>query len=245
MAREITPEDWPARVTDAEIAAVVGQAAFGRGRRYAEQGRVANLSVSGNGEILAAAVRGTPGRIYQTMVYARLSGERVKWSGTCSCPVGGNCKHTAALVLTARRLATAPSAPPGDADWERRLTQLLRTRPTARRAVAIEVVDTEAAGHGAASRRAGRFGSSITQPGRLHLRPLIAGKRGWVKQGISWRGLTNGDLTGEVAPDVLAALTELAVMDPTATSTTPTPSSIWAHCRPAFGARCGARSPPG
>ncbi|SHE24737.1 DEAD/DEAH box helicase [Actinomyces glycerinitolerans] len=214
MARKITPEDWPARVADAEIAAVVGAPAFGRGRRYAEQGRVANLSVSGNGEILAAAVRGAQGRIYQTMVYARISGERVKWSGTCSCPVGGNCKHTAALVLTARHLAHAASAPPGDADWERRLAQLLHTRQTARRAVAIEVVDTGAAQHGAGSRRTGRFGSGSARPGRLHLRPLIAGKRGWVKQGISWRGLTNGDLTGEVAPDVLAALTELAVMDP-------------------------------
>lgn len=214
MAREITPEDWPARITDAEIAAVVGQAAFGRGRHYAEQRRVANLSVSGNGEILAAAVRGAQGRIYQTMVYARISGERVKWSGTCSCPVGGNCKHTAALVLTARSLANADSAPPGDADWERRLTQLLHTRQNARRAVAIEVVDTGIARHAATSRRSGRFGSGSAQPGRLHLRPLIAGKRGWVKQGISWRSLTNGDLTGEVAPDVLAALTELASMDP-------------------------------
>ncbi|MBE6480863.1 MAG: helicase [Actinomyces ruminicola] len=214
MAREITPEDWPARIADSEIAAVVGAPAFGRGRHYAEQGRVANLSVSGNGEILAAAVRGAQGRIYQTMVYARISGERVNWSGTCSCPVGGNCKHTAALVLTARRLANAASAPPGDADWERRLTQLLHTRQNARRAVAIEVVDTSAAQHGAASRRTGRFGSGSARPGRLHLRPLIAGKRGWVKQGISWRGLTTGDLTGEVAPDLLAALTEIAAMDP-------------------------------
>ncbi|SDN68332.1 Helicase conserved C-terminal domain-containing protein [Actinomyces ruminicola] len=214
MAREITPEDWPARIADAEIASVVGSAAFGRGRRYADERRVANLSVSGNGEILAAAVRGAQGRIYQTMVYARSSGERVSWSGTCSCPVGGNCKHTAALVLTARRQARASAAPPGDADWERRLTQLLRTRQNARRAVAIEVADTETARAGAGSHSAGRFGFASARPGRLHLRPLIAGKRGWVKQGISWRGLMNGDLTGEVAPEVLAALAELAAMDP-------------------------------
>ncbi|QHO90484.1 helicase [Actinomyces sp. 432] len=209
MAREITPEDWPARVADAEIIGVVGAPAFGRGRRYAEQGRVANLSVSGNGEILAAAVRGAQGRVYQTMVFARISGQRVRWSGTCSCPVGGNCKHTAALVLTARGQAQSASAPAGDIDWERRLNQLLRTRRTAYRAVALEVADTATA-----PGRTGRFGASSARPGRLHLRPLIAGKRGWVKQGISWRGLTTGELTGEVAPDVLSALADLASMDP-------------------------------
>ncbi|WP_136313254.1 DEAD/DEAH box helicase [Actinomyces procaprae] len=211
MAREITPEDWPARIADAEIAAVVGAPAFGRGRCYAEQGRVANLSMSGNGEILAAAVRGAQGRVYQTMVYARTSGERVNWSGTCSCPVSGNCKHTAALVLTARHLAHAASAPPGDVDWERRLAQLLRTRQTANRAVAIEV--TAAPGGGRGAYGMGRF-AGASGSGRLHLRPLIAGKRGWVKQGISWRGLMNGDLAGEVAPDALAALAELAAVDP-------------------------------
>ena len=44
-----------------------------------------------------------------------------------------------ALILTARRRATAADALPGDADWERRLTYMLRTRKTSQRAVAIEI----------------------------------------------------------------------------------------------------------
>ena len=103
MARDITPDDWPVRVTDAQISAVTGAAAFARGRRYAETRRVSNLSVSGNGEIIAAAVRGSRGRVYQTMVFSESKGRPVDWRGSCSCPVGSDCKHTVALILAARR----------------------------------------------------------------------------------------------------------------------------------------------
>ncbi|MDO4901406.1 DEAD/DEAH box helicase [Actinomyces sp.] len=211
MARKITSEDWPARVTDTEIKSVVGTAAFGRGRRYAEERRVTGVSLSGNSEILAGTVRGSYGHVYQTMIYARITHKRVNWSGTCSCPVGGNCKHTAALVLTARRQAQSAADPPGDADWERRLTHLLHTRQTANRAVAIEIA-TSTGGVRSGAYGMGRF-AGTSGSGRLQLRPLIAGKRGWIKQGISWRGLTNGDLTGEVAPEALSALSDLAAMD--------------------------------
>ncbi|WP_103063434.1 DEAD/DEAH box helicase [Actinomyces qiguomingii] len=215
MARRVTSQDWLGSVTDAEIKAVVGAAAFGRGRRYAEERRVTGVSLSGNAEILAGTVRGSYGHVYQTMIYAALTGKRVNWSGTCSCPVGGNCKHTAALVLTARRQAREAAAPPGDADWERRLTHLLRVSHNARRAVAIEFVTGGNGRRNTSAYGMSRF-SSPSVAGRLRLRPLIAGKRGWIKQGISWRAIMNGDLDSEVAPDVLEALTDLAVMDPDA-----------------------------
>ena len=199
MARDITPDDWPAHVTDVQISAVTGAAAFARGRRYAETRRVSNLSVSGNGEIIAAAVRGSRGRVYQTMVFSESKGRHIDWRGSCSCPVGSSCKHTAALILTARRRATAAAAPPGDADWESRLTNMLRTRQTSRRAVAIEISAQDSG-----ARRAGRLG----------LLPLLAGKRGWVKQGISWRAVVSGDLEGQVSPEALDCLEDLASMDP-------------------------------
>ena len=199
MARDITPDDWPAHVTDVRISAVTGAAAFARGRRYAETRRVSNLSVSGNGEIIAAAVRGSRGRVYQTMVFSESKGRHIDWRGSCSCPVGSSCKHTAALILTARRRATAAAAPPGDADWESRLTNMLRTRQTSRRAVAIEISAQDSG-----ARRAGRLG----------LLPLLAGKRGWVKQGISWRAVVSGDLEGQVSPEALDCLEDLASMDP-------------------------------
>ncbi|WP_273168145.1 DEAD/DEAH box helicase [Actinomyces israelii] len=199
MARDITSDDWPARVTDAQISAKTGSAAFGRGRRYAETRRVSNLSVSGNGEIVAAEVRGSRGQVYQTMVFSKSRGEHIDWRGSCSCPVGSSCKHTVALILTARRRATVADALPGDADWERRLTYMLRTRKTSRRAVAIEISAQDSGGY---------------RTGRLGLLPLLAGKRGWVKQGISWRAVFSGDLEGRVAPEALDCLEDLASMDP-------------------------------
>ena len=198
MARDITPDDWPVRVTDAQISAVTGAAAFARGRRYAETRRVSNLSVSGNGEIIAAAVRGSRGRVYQTMVFSESKGRPVDWRGSCSCPVGSDCKHTVALILAARRRATAAGAPPGDADWERRLTHMLRTRQTSRRAVAIEISAQDSGSH---------------RTGRLGLLPLLAGKRGWVRQGISWQAVFGGHLEGQIAPEVLDCLEDLASMD--------------------------------
>ncbi|PZU31393.1 MAG: helicase [Actinomyces sp.] len=198
MARDITPDDWPVRVTDAQISAVTGAAAFARGRRYAETRRVSNLSVSGNGEIIAAAVRGSRGRVYQTMVFSESKGRPVDWRGSCSCPVGSDCKHTVALILAARRRATAAGAPPGDADWERRLTHMLRTRQTSRRAVAIEISAQDSGSH---------------RTGRLGLLPLLAGKRGWVRQGISWQAVFGGHLEGQIAPEILDCLEDLASMD--------------------------------
>ena len=199
MAREITPDDWPARTTDATVSAVTGPTAFARGRRYAEAHRVSNISVSGNGEIIAATVRGSRSQVYQTLVFSESVGKRISWRGSCSCPVGSNCKHTAALILAARERADAAGAPPGDTDWERRLIHMLRTRGTPRRAVAIEISAQNSGAH---------------RTGRLGLLPLIAGKRGWIKQGISWRAVFDGDLAGQVAPEALECLADLAAMDP-------------------------------
>ena len=76
---------------------------------------------------------------------------------------------------------------------------MLRTRGTPRRAVAIEISAQNSGAH---------------RTGRLGLLPLIAGKRGWIKQGISWRAVFDGDLAGQVAPEALECLADLAAMDP-------------------------------
>jgi len=76
---------------------------------------------------------------------------------------------------------------------------MLRTRQTSRRAVAIEISAQD---------------SGARRTGRLGLLPLLAGKRGWVKQGISWRAVVSGDLEGQVSPEALDCLEDLASMDP-------------------------------
>lgn len=199
MAREITEEDWPARVTDEQIIERVGGQAFLRGRRYADEGRVLALSVSGGGDILMAQVRGSNGRAYQSMLYARRHGDRTTWTGSCSCPVSSDCKHTAAVLLAARAEALA-GQDDGPADWEKELAGLLRVSEPDTRAMALEVAEVP---------RPGWPGDS-----GLTLLPLVEGKRGWNRQGAAWNQVLGGSLRGEVADDVLRAVQEIGRMAP-------------------------------
>lgn len=199
MAREITEEDWPARLADEDVIARVGGQAFLRGRRYADEGRVRALSVSAGGDILMAQVAGSGGRLYQTMLHAREHGERIAWGGSCSCPVGADCKHVAAVVLAAREAATAQDES-ADSDWELALGRLLRVTETSLRAMALEV-------------------AAVPRPGwpegsGLSLLPLIEGKRGWNRQGAAWNQVLSGSLRGEVDEDVLLAVQEIGRMAP-------------------------------
>lgn len=201
MARPLSSTDWPARVTNSQISAVTGQAALTRGSAYADSNRVRKLAVSGNGAILTAEVRGSYRSWYQTMVFADLTASRLSWKGSCSCPVGSNCKHVAALVLAARRQCNGYEATGRHSDWEERLTLLLTERTTAGRAVALEIAQV-------AGRSRWR-----TRRDALSMLPLIAGKRGWVRQGISWAAVLDGRLAREVSPDALDALVELVEMN--------------------------------
>jgi superfamily II DNA or RNA helicase len=89
-------------MTDHEIIRLVGENAFQRGRAYQRQGRV--QSISRDGDVLRATVRGTGGNRYETSVKApRAPGDQRAIVGTCSCPVGVNCKHVAALLIEAKR----------------------------------------------------------------------------------------------------------------------------------------------
>ena len=181
MAREITEDDWPARVTDEAIIARVGGQAFMRGRRYAEEGRVRAVSASAGGDIIMAQVRGSGGRAYQTMLYARggtgttAPETAPRWAGNCSCPVRQDCKHTVAVVIVARELALGPQED-GPADWEAELDRLLRVTRAPQRVMALEV----------------SFGPEMRSrySSALSLLPLIEGRRG--RGGLGRRGRLAG-----------------------------------------------------
>ncbi|SHJ07722.1 Helicase conserved C-terminal domain-containing protein [Actinomyces denticolens] len=203
MAREITEDDWPARVTDEAIIARVGGQAFMRGSRYAQEGRVRAVSASAGGDIIMAQVRGSGGRAYQTMLHARGSAGTAdptaspRWAGNCSCPVRQDCKHTAAVVIVARELALGPQDD-GPADWEAELTRLLRVKRAPRRGMALEVAVGRAPG-----------GYYRTE---LSLLPLIEGRNGWNRKGAAWAQLLGGALDGEVDPAILEPLQEIGRM---------------------------------
>jgi len=204
MARAIRHDDWPVELTDDQIISRVGHRAFERGLDYARKGRVRGISVAGDGDIISAQSKGSGAHTYQTMVF-RKQGARsapASWAGTCSCPVGSDCKHTAALLITARTLAQAEpdaAAPAGHlAPWEGRLADLLQVERAPRRRMALEIIDDP--------------GSMWGTPAGLSMLPLIEGKRGWNRQGAAWSQISSGGLDDDVDPTVMGVLRELAGM---------------------------------
>ena len=204
MARAIRHDDWPVELTDDQIISRVGHRAFERGLDYARKGRVRGIGVAGDGDIISAQSKGSGAHTYQTMVF-RKQGARsaaASWAGTCSCPVGSDCKHTAALLITARALAedgldaAAPSG--GPAPWESRLADLLQVERAPRRRMALEIIDDP--------------GDMWGTPAGLSMLPLIEGKRGWNRQGAAWSQIASGGLDDDVDPTVMGVLRELSGM---------------------------------
>ena len=204
MARAIRHDDWPVGLTDDQIISRVGRGAFQRGLDYARKGRVRGIGVAGDGDIISAQSKGSGAHTYQTMVF-RKQGARsaaASWAGTCSCPVGSDCKHTAALLIAARTLAQAEpdaAAPSGGpAPWESRLADLLQVERAPRRRMALEIIDDP--------------GNMWGTPAGLSMLPLIEGKRGWNRQGAAWTQIVSGGLDDDVDPTVMGVLRELAGM---------------------------------
>ena len=71
-----------------------------KGRSYQLRGAVRDVRVADGGERLIAAVQGTAVRPYAVDVQI-IKEKRVRLVGRCSCPVGWNCKHCAAVLLAA------------------------------------------------------------------------------------------------------------------------------------------------
>ncbi len=111
----------PLTASDSDLVRVLGRTSFERGRAYAAQGRVRQIALAPDGSNIAAQVQGSSRTPYrQRIALHRDARGAVSVHGMCSCPLGGNCKHVAAAVIAARRLASAmpaarPDAPP--ASW--------------------------------------------------------------------------------------------------------------------------------
>src|SRR6201987_3172663 len=80
-----------------------------KGRSYQREGAVRDLRADKGGQRLIASVRGTRPRPYHVFVEIEDS-DPVSLSARCTCPVGWNCKHAAAVLLEALR--SPPSVEP-------------------------------------------------------------------------------------------------------------------------------------
>jgi len=102
-----------------------GDAFYERGRNYFEKGMVINLTVASEGALfvqLNAAVKGSQKDPYRQNI-------RIVWrpdysaaeiEGDCTCPIGYNCKHVAAVCLmyqNAKQGLSAPNTKSSCLDW--------------------------------------------------------------------------------------------------------------------------------
>ncbi len=195
------------------VEATVGSRSFARGRDYARGNRVLAVEWDAGTKTLTGSVVGQ-GALYDTAAFFITDGDGVLLldDGECTCPVGYNCKHVAAIVIAAsdgrgadrlqgeRRppLRVATAAEPRS--WEKPLRALIDA-PAARAAgnpLAIEL----------ALHASGPAGAG---PPRLLARLMRAGARGgWVNGSLAWSGLDSWHVKdGGYRPDHLALVREL------------------------------------
>ncbi len=94
----------------AAVAELVGPGAFARGAAYRDQGRVQKVRWSPGDLRLEGRVAGSGYLVYTTSVWFAVQRGRPTVSETsCTCPVGFDCKHVAALLLEWRTRAQFPA----------------------------------------------------------------------------------------------------------------------------------------
>jgi len=108
----LRPEDWRDQFDSGTLQ---------RGLDYATQGRCTLLQ-TGPKEVDASCL-GSTIRRYRQSIQLRPHGGDWRIEGRCSCPVGHNCKHVVAALLTLQRQAPSPTAT-GPALPERRIDDL-------------------------------------------------------------------------------------------------------------------------
>ena len=196
MVARVFTVDRLADLTNRELDEVCGTVTVARGLAYAKQGRVVELEVADDGTDATGWVAGSAGQTYVTRVVLHAVAEPVpgrrplqRWSSSCSCPVGGDCKHAVAVVATVRdrqpvldRLAGRPSTAPSPT-WERALGGLLDEGDREPEHTPVGILLEPAT----SPRR--------DDPAReqLRIRPVVPGARGgWIRTGVSWETFAGG-----------------------------------------------------
>ena len=97
-----------ARYSETDILREVGRRAFEAARSYVREDRV--LAFEPDDEIVSGQVLGTARRPYEQTITVEAVRGGVSIAGACTCPIGFNCKHVAAVLLFGLQ-ASKPLAP--------------------------------------------------------------------------------------------------------------------------------------
>ncbi len=101
----VAPDIDPSLVlSDGAIRPVFAPATLEAGRIYELRGRVRNLRITQQGALIFAETQGTqPDPYAQRIAVGRRRDGKLAIAGMCSCPVGRDCKHVAAVLVAAHR----------------------------------------------------------------------------------------------------------------------------------------------
>ncbi|RSD13122.1 DEAD/DEAH box helicase [Amycolatopsis eburnea] len=179
-----------------ELEAVVGSTFYVRGLDYARRNAVLRSRWSSRDNALHGKVLGR-GEVYETSAYFE-SVDGLPYGfehGECSCPVGFNCKHVAALVIAAigadqppvTRTSLAGKTP----SWEQSLGALLGT-PAAGASHSQEAIPLAIELSLSPDARTPAVSARLAQPGRT----------GWVGAALSWSKLSTLTYQGYRAAQV-------------------------------------------
>ncbi|MBD8659745.1 DEAD/DEAH box helicase [Frigoribacterium sp. CFBP 8754] len=101
-----------------DVIRFVGPRPFAKGRQYSREDRVRDITYDPVDQVVTGTVRGSAAEPYRCeIVLQPTRGEQSRPSrSTCTCPLGGDCKHVAAVLLANNAAALAPpaAAPLGD-----------------------------------------------------------------------------------------------------------------------------------
>ncbi|AXH95446.1 DEAD/DEAH box helicase [Ornithinimicrobium avium] len=187
---ELVVPSWVLTLSRADLEDHFGRTTLQRGVTYQRQGAVHGLTMDRFGA-LTATVYGA--RRYQTSVWWVPDDDDPfadEIDSDCSCPVGMECKHAAAVLLQAQAQAwPGPAAARTSAvmpvpSWEALLSPVVADLAPAPADPSLAPLALQL----------DRQRSSPAAPARgLRLRPLLKGTSGaWVKSGASWSDLQHG-----------------------------------------------------
>lgn len=209
------------------VASAVGAQTYARGMTYASQRAVEHMDWDGADHVLRAVVRGSHGNYYETVVYFESrhgapGGTEVTFAfGECTCPVGFDCKHVVAAVLTASSAAgstVAADARPPEPSWEQSLADLLgparRSPPHTDDAIPLAIELSLSLPPAAAATR-------VPVAPKLLARLMRPGRSGWVNGGLSWSRIDSPYYFGDYHASHVQLLRELYALH---RSHSPTPN---------------------
>jgi superfamily II DNA or RNA helicase len=133
----------PQQITGSWIARQTDSGSWQRGSRYFREGRARLIEVERLGDgglLLVGSCRGSTPEPYRQHVEILPGRDQPALDGMCSCPVGENCKHVVALLLTWR--ATVPDEPARRdelVDWLDELDEELGHRDDDKQALLYEL----------------------------------------------------------------------------------------------------------